>query len=122
MLEGRDMLTHGRFKVLPLAKADILSSRIAQDIAEQFYPSTSFLLKVERVSGPVHLSLRASRGFKANRSCFLLGTKCSDMIANAGVTATIAQLTQFLEVRVELSIEDVPLQQLSQWLNECIQF
>jgi len=23
MLEGRDMLTHGRFEILPLAKADI---------------------------------------------------------------------------------------------------
>ena len=45
MLEGGDVLTDSRLKVLTLSKADILSPRITEDVTEEFYATTTFLLE-----------------------------------------------------------------------------
>ena len=97
MFEGGDMLTHRRFKVLPLGEADVLPPRVSEDIAEQFHAATPFLFEVERVTRPVHLSLSARRSFEADRRCFRLRSVVSEIDANGRVTARKAQLAKLFE-------------------------
>ena len=87
MLEGRDVLPDGRFKVLAFGEVDVLTPRIPQDIAEQLNSATTFLGKVDMVSRPVHLSLNTRSGFESDRCRFWFKPMRFDKASNDRVLA-----------------------------------
>jgi len=61
VLEGADVLTQRGRQVLALNKAQILTTRVAQQIAEQVDATAAFTGKVDIVSAVIHLGLDARR-------------------------------------------------------------
>ncbi len=64
MLERPDVLAQRRFHVLPFGELQVLIPRIAQHAAEQVHLAAAFASKVDRVRGPIHLTLHSGPGFK----------------------------------------------------------
>jgi len=120
MLEGGDVLTDSRLKVLTLSKADILSPRITEDVTEEFYATTTFLLEVDRICRPVHLSLGAGRSFKADCRYSRLGTVRFDIGTHSRITADVAQLAKLFEGSLGSELW-VAVEQLMELIQEGIE-
>ena len=97
MFERGNMLPDCRFEVLAYGKTDVLPAGVTQDVAEELHAPTTFLSKVDRVSGPIHLSLSTWQSFKSNHRSFRLGSVVFDIGAKCGVTTAITKLAQFFE-------------------------
>ena len=114
------MLTDGRFEVLAFGKTDILPPGVAQDIAEEFHTTTAFLSKVNRVSRPIHLTLRTGRSLEANHGSFRLSATVFDIGAKRGVTSVIAELRQLFEGSLSGNV-GITSHQLRQGIKERIE-
>lgn len=96
MFEGSDVLPDCRFKVLTLSEVNVLTPRIAQDIAEQFDSATSFLNEIDMVSRPVHLSLSTRSGFESNRCWLGFEPMRFDKVTNDRVLSIKAKVSKLL--------------------------
>jgi len=70
MLEGPNVLADRGSEVLTLDEPNILTPRVAQDVAEQVDSTRPFLREIDRAGGIVHLGLRAGRRLEPHHRLF----------------------------------------------------
>ena len=98
MLEGSQVLAQGGRHVLGLDEAEVLSTRVAQDVAEQIDAALALAGEVEVVDGVIHLSLGTRRRLEADhRQRRRSGTQRAQPLADHGIPARETALTELLQ-------------------------
>src|SRR3990167_4374207 len=121
MFKGGDMLAGGGLEVLSIGEVNVLTSRVAQDVAEELNSAFAFLGKIDVISRPIHLSLDAGSRLESNRERLgRSGTQLFDSDSQDRIAALVAEPLQ-LFVDTFGGDARVALEQLPQLLFEPIE-
>ena len=91
-----DVLAGCGLEVLAIGEANILTSRVAQDVAEELNSAFALLGKSDFISRPIHLSLDAGSRLEAHRERLgRSGTQLFDSDSQDRIAALVAEPLQF---------------------------
>ena len=98
VLEGVDVLADRGFQVGRRRESQILPAGVPQHVAEKIHLAAPLLGEIQRVNGPVHLSLESGTRFKAfHRRPRALLSQLLHADAENGITARIALTAKFFQ-------------------------